>query len=380
MIHQRTPLQGEDQQLLQSDDLRMLLSEDPSSALFFDIETTGLSAGTAFVFLIGCICFENGQWILHQFLIRYVQEEGSLLSSFFSLASRYPVWLHFNGNSFDIPFLKKRTEACSAASAFPQFSSVDLCRRYRPLKKRLGLPRMNQRTLEAFLGWNRTDELESREMIDRYWAYSVSGDQETGQLLLCHNRDDLRGMLRIVRLEAYSTLRAGKIEPDAAAADSENPGFLEIQFHTLLPLPRPLSCCTDIVPKSSRKTASETEPVYCTLSVSHDSGNLQVPIFSGTLRYFFPDYRNYYYLPVEGKAQHKSVASFVEKAYREPAKPENCYAEKTGQFLPEPEELFSPALREQYHSRMFYFEYTQEFCTKKQDLAHYTQVLLKHML
>lgn len=58
------------------------------SCLFFDIETTGLSASTSFIFLIGCISFENGKWILHQFFIRMVQEEKQLLSSFFELTAK----------------------------------------------------------------------------------------------------------------------------------------------------------------------------------------------------------------------------------------------------------------------------------------------------
>ncbi|MCD7725798.1 MAG: ribonuclease H-like domain-containing protein [Clostridiales bacterium] len=44
-----------------------------TDCLFFDIETTGLSAETSFIFLIGCIGYEDDSWKLHQFFIRIVQ-------------------------------------------------------------------------------------------------------------------------------------------------------------------------------------------------------------------------------------------------------------------------------------------------------------------
>ena len=47
---------------------------------------------------------------------------------------------------------------------------------------------------------------------------------------------------------------------------------------------------------------------------------INAPIYTEELKFFFDNYRDYYYLPAEDMAVHKSVASYVDKNYREPAK------------------------------------------------------------
>ena len=39
--------------------------------IFYDIETTGLSRYTAFVYLIGAVRFEENQWMLYQWMGRF---------------------------------------------------------------------------------------------------------------------------------------------------------------------------------------------------------------------------------------------------------------------------------------------------------------------
>ena len=74
-------------------------------------------------------------------------------------------------------------------------------------------------------------------------------------------------------------------------------------------------------------------------------GKLLLPLREDTLYYYFSDYKNYYYLPEEDQAVHKSVAAYVDKQFRQQAKAETCYIRQEGLFLPQPEEVLSPALR-----------------------------------
>ena len=60
---------------------------------------------------------------------------------------------------------------------------------------------------------------------------------------------------------------------------------------------------------------------------------IRVPIVEDELHYFFSDYKNYYYLPEEDIAVHKSVAAYVDKAYRENAKAYNSYSKKRSIFV-----------------------------------------------
>ena len=52
------------------------LSEN--SAIFYDIETTGLSRYTASVYLIGAVRYEKNQWILYQWMAENAEEEASV--------------------------------------------------------------------------------------------------------------------------------------------------------------------------------------------------------------------------------------------------------------------------------------------------------------
>ncbi len=69
--------------------------------------------------------------------------------------------------------------------------------------------------------------------------------------------------------------------------------------------------------------------------------NLCVGLYEGELRFFYPNYCDYYYLPMEDRAIHKSLAEFVDKSHRKKATAKTCYQKVSGIFLPEPEPVFS---------------------------------------
>ncbi|MCD7767170.1 MAG: ribonuclease H-like domain-containing protein [Lachnospiraceae bacterium] len=368
-------------------DMRSDTAVGLTDCLFFDIETTGLSAETSFIFLIGCIGYEDGLWKLHQFFIRVVQEEKALLSAFFELTQKYRALIHFNGNTFDLPFIRKRAAVYELEVLTDSLVSIDLYRHYSPLRRILNLPHMNQSFLEKYVGWERTDQMSGKEVVSLFWKYTVSKSKEEEHLLLLHNHDDLLGMLHVPAMEAYDSLLSGKIRPTVTAAESENGNVLLLRFETELPLPAPFERSDTISDSCSAR-----------LSAENNIGQLCVPFYRGTLRCFFPDYRNYYYLPLEKQAIHKSVAIYVAKEYRVPASPETCFIEKKGRFLPLPANMtssekeapglkqppFSPSLRENYEAKTSYFEYTEsvaEKCQMESDepLLLYTKMLLRSL-
>ncbi|MBQ1377770.1 MAG: ribonuclease H-like domain-containing protein, partial [Lachnospiraceae bacterium] len=79
--------------------------EDPEKVLFFDIETTGLSASDSAVYLIGCLYYKEGSWHFSQFLTESLSDELPVLKAFFQLAEAFDTLVHFNGDAFDIRFL-----------------------------------------------------------------------------------------------------------------------------------------------------------------------------------------------------------------------------------------------------------------------------------
>ena len=73
-----------------------------------------------------------------------------------------------------------------------------------------------------------------------------------------------------------------------------------------------------------------------------ESATLKVPIYEEELKYFYSNYKDYYYLPTEDVALHKSVAGFVDKEHRLQASAANCYPRKFSCYLPQWEILFTP--------------------------------------
>lgn len=428
-----------------------ILNYEPENSLFFDIETTGLSAANSMVFLIGAIYFDRQNWQLKQLLAQNAEDERCILEEFFDLARNYHTLIHFNGTTFDLPYIKERACHHGLSHSLNEMNSLDLYQKFRPLKKLLNLPRMNQQTLEQFLEWPRQDQLTGKHMISLFKKYAASGEKLIADLLLLHNHDDLVGMTQLLRFAAYQMLFGGKVSQvqgkfvshpmrrensSQRMADPQNKGQVQcfpdqtllqvhdslvnpnrnvfcIQFFLDYPLPVPLFfnwnenfitpapeelaetyANTPIAPfleilaenlenKSVHPTAtfktSDLQTDY-RLSIIGNQGILEVSCFQGELKYFFPDYRNYFYLPAEDQAIHKSVGSYVDPAYRENAKPVNCYIKKQGYFLPQPTAIFKPVFKTCHNSEKFYFEYTEEFCEKPESLLTYLKTLLPFFL
>ena len=72
--------------------------------IFYDIETTGLSRYTAFVYLIGAVRFEENAWYLYQWMCAEENEEAQILQEFYEfliLKFQYLVEsLHFCKEAF----------------------------------------------------------------------------------------------------------------------------------------------------------------------------------------------------------------------------------------------------------------------------------------
>ena len=335
-----------------------MLEYEPQRSLFFDIETTGFSPASSVVFLIGMLSYETDGWQLTQLLAEHAHEECNLLAAFLEKASRYDTLVHFNGSTFDLPYLKKKALHYGFSRALEDCASVDLYQRFRPLAALLHTERMNQQSLEAFLGWPRTDRLTGKHMVSLFQKYDASGEPGLRALLLLHNHDDLLGMTQLTRLAAYLYLCEGAIGEILSAEAS--PAQLTLTFSLAKPLPAALS---------ADGTAA--------LRAQGDTAALSVSFVRETLRHFFPDYKNYFYLPLEDQAIHKSVAVYVDKANRRPAKAADCYIKKSGVFLPQPKEVFTPAFQKEYDSSELYFAYTDAFLQDKEQLAKYVEALLR---
>lgn len=332
----------------------------PENALFFDIETTGLSHKSACVFLIGTIHLENGTWQLTQYLAEHASEEKQLLETFFADALPYDTLIHFNGSTFDLPFLNAKANTYGLTGiSLHGVSSLDLYRTLSVLRHLPGQESLKQSALEKLAGWQRTDTLTGKHMVAMFRSFDKTQDPELLRLMLLHNHDDLVGMTSLLPLAAYRMIADGDFDCVRSCSlcfdETEATPHLKAEIQLRLPLPAPLSLSLscDEFPVSGT-------PV-CDIIVKNSTAELRFPGISCELKYFFQDYKNYYYLPLEDQAIHKSVASYIDKEYRVPAKAATCYTRKSDTFYWQPQPFLSPDFRATFDAKAHFFAYNEEF-------------------
>lgn len=339
--------------------------------LFFDIETTGLSADRAFVYLIGCAWYENSSWQLKQWFANMKEAENNLLKAFEAHCARFDTLVHFNGDGFDIPFLARRYEHARIPAPFSSLKSRDLYRLAKPLKKLLGLSDLKQKTLERFLGIGREDKFSGGDLIEVYRIYLGTRDEKLERFLLLHNEEDVKGLTGLLAVEDYLTWQEG-------------PFFFEKMerrpYRTYEGEPAEECFLTFSFPQKLPKGFSSHHPSGAVLAVRGETLTLRLPVFSGTLRHYYPNYRDYYYLPLENKAIHKSVAAFVDPAYREKATKENCCAARKGVFLPQPEKRIEPVFQTGPKEKTYYLECREEAFASVETASDFLKDWLKRFV
>ncbi len=346
---------------------------EASSVLFLDIETTGLSPVKSEVYLIGTACLKGERLYIRQFFADDPSEEKDILEEFSEYLASFDTIVTFNGNKFDIPFLEKRSFKYGIDMAFSEKNGIDIYKRIQPYKKLLGLPDMKQKTLERFIGIHRNDKKSGRELIALYGNYISSRNNYCLDLLLQHNYDDIRGLVGLLPLLSYPDIWNGTIKAERAVKNNyrDYRGKLRteliIEFTYDTPVPNPVS----------------TGFSDCYLMLGGKKGKIRVAVFTGILRYFYPDHKNYYYIPLEDRAMHKSTSVYMDSGLRQQARPENCFVRVRSQFLPQWDKIVTPIFKYAYEDRTMYFELTDKIKNDpdifKRYAGHLMDMILKEI-
>ena len=88
------------------------LIADPKEIIFVDIETTGFTARSSKLYMIGCGYYEEGDWYVRQYFAETYSEEADIIKEFYSFLSCFKCIIHFNGNKFDIPIFSRKVTCC----------------------------------------------------------------------------------------------------------------------------------------------------------------------------------------------------------------------------------------------------------------------------
>lgn len=337
-----------------------------SDILFFDIETTGFSAETTVLYLIGCVYYSDSSWHSIQWFADDKTSELNMLQSFFEFLKDYKVLVHYNGDGFDIPYILKKCKQYTLTFNFDQIKSIDIYKRILPFKKFLKLENLKQKTVEKFLDIQREDKYSGGELIQIYGNYLKSKYQndprsrELLQFLLLHNEDDISGLVNVLDILNYSDIFTKNIEvTDAKLEGDELVLFIRLECN----LPKRISFGND----SSYFIAYG------------ESATLKIKLYKNELKFFYDNYKDYYYLPKEDTAIHKSVAFYVDKDFRAKAKAATCYSKKTGSFVPQYEEIITPYFKIDYFDKITYVETTDDFMNGKDILSQYAKHIILNM-
>lgn len=388
----------------------------PESFMFFDIETSGLDSRAEFIWLIGAICLEQDNLIMYRFFSEEIGDESRLLEKFHEKLDKHPQLVHYNGDSFDIRFIKTRAElykgiegiAFPATDYFKNTFSHDLYRLIKKNRELLNCTGIKQKEMELYCGYNRSDRLSGTDLIGMYINYLAAVKVERSRLksycsgadnqkriapyspnicsglpllgnididalynnMLLHNSNDLTGMLMLREVVEYICFIN---HPKEILIASDN-GKYTFYIH----IPDTVTAFLEKHGLSAvlkEKLPGNAYYEDCRLSLCFSS-------FDTRLKHFYLNYKDYFYLPAEDMAIHRTVAEFVEVSSRTKATAETCYTWHSGGYI-----IFPPLdlktaekagiilFKEDYYSKRCFISTTE----LKNDNSHLQAIVAEYL-
>lgn len=330
---------------------------------FFDIETTGFSPATSYVYLIGCMYYEKDSFYITQWLLEDIQKENELLELFREKIVNYKSIVHFNGSGFDVPFILKKCKHYGIRNPFSHMEHLDLYKELLPFKRLLPTHNLKLQQVQQLAGYKRKDTCTGADLIEIYTNFigrnryeklakatsknvvstpphiaSRQTAEELAGILLLHNYEDVEGLLPACSLLLYSKVFEDiPISSTSSSLSILPDDYIAVESTLPFTLPFPITYQMPLHSYSGKGEDTKLHPYYyCNihLSINTNTIKLILPMLCEELKYYYPNYKDYYYLPLEDTAIHKSVAEYVDKEYRIKAKPSTCYTKKKGYFIP----------------------------------------------
>ncbi|MBP1601912.1 MAG: hypothetical protein H6Q06_2063, partial [Acidobacteria bacterium] len=181
------------------------LTADPRNWIFLDTETTGLAGGTGtYAFLVGIAWWDDEGLAIEQYFMPDHSQEASMLLDLTGRLAGRPVFVTYNGKSFDCPLLETRFRMTRLGNMPLPEAHLDLLHPARVIwKTRLGSVALGE-IERHILSLDRGPDIPSETIPGRYFAFLRGGPPEPLVEVFDHNAKDLRGMavlaLHIARL------------------------------------------------------------------------------------------------------------------------------------------------------------------------------------
>ena len=381
---EKTINHNEDYSYIYNNDLPSILDFELEDTIFFDIETTGLSKNKNMIYLIGLAYFQNNIWNIKQYLATSLDDEKTMIDEFLHFISNKKFLIHFNGNSFDIPFINHKSKIYNLDNHPLSITSIDLYTIFKQNAKYLNFDNFKLTTIEKNFQIHRKDKNSGKELIKVYYEFiklysldvlknDFQNSNHLKKALLLHNLEDIVNLIPLLKVFNYTFLTSKNINFIKHTTKDDYIIFhytLSYNHNLEFELPCPLSY-------EIKSTDDNTK--LAKISTEKSSLKIHVRKIFTTLKYFYPNYKDYYYLPAEDTAIHKSVGQYVDKDYRENAKANNCYLKKEATFIPIPHKTNTfNIFKNSNTSNVSYIELTDKILNEQ--LQTYANELLKFLI
>ncbi len=184
------------------------LSKDPrfenldlSTALFIDLETTGLSGGTGVIpFLVGMGYYRENKFNVAQYFLGDPGAEERMIKELIQFFSdmEFQSVITYNGKVFDIPLLETRFILKRQPFMLNELPHLDFLFPARSLwAHKLENCRLHSLALEV-VKTGRTEDIPSAEIPWRYFQYIQTGNYDLIEPILYHNQEDILSLLGVI--------------------------------------------------------------------------------------------------------------------------------------------------------------------------------------
>jgi hypothetical protein len=186
------------------------------SALFLDLETTGLAGGTGTLpFLVGMGYYRDGKFKVAQYFLGEMADEDAMIRdlSGFIREMDFKSVVTYNGKAFDLPLLETRFAMHRERFPLAGLPHLDFLFAARQLWKHKYESCRLFHLAKEIVRAERDEDIPGAEIPMRYFQYIRTGDESLIEPILYHNQEDILSLLGVVIAGAL-LLRRGQ-RPEA---------------------------------------------------------------------------------------------------------------------------------------------------------------------
>ena len=173
-----------------------LADQESNRLCFIDTETTGLSTGAgslAFLFGVGTIAGES--FVVKQIFLLDYPGEVDFLDAIEEALPVDPIFVSYNGSSFDLPLLRSRFAL--KRRMFPTGTQIDLLHVARRFwQRKIGSCSLTDIEREIF-EIERVGDIPGSEIPDRYFEFLRVGEPSLLDLVFDHHHKDITTLQRL---------------------------------------------------------------------------------------------------------------------------------------------------------------------------------------